>query len=381
MEEKPGLERGQHSVDQQYDPNIEGRLCEYEQAQAVGHHTDNIIHEVTSIVWGANTLLLGFILEVPCESKNQKLVIVASLVGIFMSAYVPWVHHLTKKAQRVAFDVCRQIESGPLLPHRLHTKIHEVYPHWKPGLKAVWVLTGIFIGAWIYVFYHARGCLCSSPTKELPPQQVLALCAGGAPFLLGVFAPGQGRYGQQPRHVPSTFPARLAHWVWRRKQHQTFPRCATKKIGAGPSCRVRVGGPWPDNLRTILGRVAVPYFVPHLDQFRSPVVVNRRCAKSAVLARKIDAIANHRAQSQLSLDGLLISGLEVRVLRGSPLILRKQKQHNQLTLPDSFESGLKLGTSGNKTPATRSTARRCESGIACMYVLSVVSRSEWPRSD
>ena len=26
----------------------------------------------------------------------------------------------------------------------------------------------------------------------------------------------------------------------------------------------------------------------------------------------------------------------------------------------------KLGTSGNKTPATRSTARRCESGIACM---------------
>jgi hypothetical protein len=37
------------------------------------------------------------------------------------------------------------------------------------------------------------------------------------------------------------------------------------------------------------------------------------------MARKINAIANNRAPSQLSLDGLLINGLEVRVLPGSPL--------------------------------------------------------------
>jgi hypothetical protein len=51
-------------------------LHEYDQALEIGRYSDNIIHEVAAIVWGANTLLLGFILEVPCESTNQSLVIV-----------------------------------------------------------------------------------------------------------------------------------------------------------------------------------------------------------------------------------------------------------------------------------------------------------------
>jgi hypothetical protein len=50
---------------------LDKAMHEYEQAGEIARHTDNIIHEVTAIVWGANTLLLGFILEVPCESKNQ----------------------------------------------------------------------------------------------------------------------------------------------------------------------------------------------------------------------------------------------------------------------------------------------------------------------
>lgn len=143
--------------------HVEILLAEYGQAQEVGHHTDTIIHEVTAIVWGANTLLLGFILEVPCESNNQKLVIVGSIVGILMSAYVPWVHHLTKKGQRVAYDVCRNIEDSLSLPHRLHTRIHREYPRWKPGLVAVWVLTVSFVVGWIYVISRSWKCL-SCPT-------------------------------------------------------------------------------------------------------------------------------------------------------------------------------------------------------------------------
>ncbi len=70
-----------------------------------------------------------------------------------------------------------------------------------------------------------------------------------------------------------------------------------------------------------------------------------------------------------------VSGLEVRVLLGSPAFSRNFFEHHQLTLFGSSEPSLDLGTSGNKTPATRSTARRCQSGIARMYVRSVVSRS------
>ena len=42
----------------------------------------------------------------------------------------------------------------------------------------------------------------------------------------------------------------------------------------------------------------------------------------------------------------------------------KSCQHSQLTCP-FFALFSNLRTSENKTPATRSTARRCESGITC----------------
>jgi hypothetical protein len=142
------------------EPQVQKLLAEYNQAQEVGHHTDGIIHEVTSIVWGANTLLLGFILEVDCKSDNQILVIVASVVGLLMSVYVPWVHSLTKRNQRTAYKVCRQIEDELQLPHKLHSQINETYPHWRPGLWAVGVLTFVFVVAWLFVIVHAILCIC-----------------------------------------------------------------------------------------------------------------------------------------------------------------------------------------------------------------------------
>jgi hypothetical protein len=77
-------------------------------------------------------------------------------------------------------------------------------------------------------------------------------------------------------------------------------------------------------------------------QFRSPgadhcgrahrssisVAIGGRAAqeKSPVLARKINTIAGDNTSSQLSLDGLLISGLEVRVLPGSPSLQTKTRE-------------------------------------------------------
>jgi hypothetical protein len=147
-------------MDELNETEIQIRLAEYERSQEVGHHTDTIIHEVTAIVWGANTLLLGFILEVPCEPNRQVPVIVASLIGIAMSAYVPWVHSLTKRIQRIAYRICRTIEDEVPLPHRLNNEIHADYPSWKPGLAAVWFLTILFVGAWLAILIRSGVCLC-----------------------------------------------------------------------------------------------------------------------------------------------------------------------------------------------------------------------------
>ena len=138
---------------------VEKMLTEYERALDVGHHTDTVIHEITAIVWGANTLLLGFILEVDCRSDNQKLVLVAAVLGLLMSAYVPFVMHSTKKGQQIAYRICRDIEDEIPLGHRLNNRIHEAYPKWKPGQVVIWVLTIFFVAAWVYVGMHAWSCV------------------------------------------------------------------------------------------------------------------------------------------------------------------------------------------------------------------------------
>jgi hypothetical protein len=147
---------------------VEKMLAEYERAQDIGHHTDTVIHEITAIVWGANTLLLGFILEVNCDSDNQKLVIVAAVVGLVMSVYAPLVMYWTKKGQRIAYAVCRKIENELPLAHRLNNLIHEEYSKRRPGQVAVWVLTVIFVLAWFYVGVHAYSCLHRPPSSTAP---------------------------------------------------------------------------------------------------------------------------------------------------------------------------------------------------------------------
>jgi hypothetical protein len=142
----------------------ENLRCEYDQALGIAHHSDGIIHEVTAVVWGANTLLLGFILEVPCESDNQKLVVVASVVGLLMSLYVPLVHILAKRGQRIAYATCREIEKELPFRYKLHTAIHAVYPKRRPGWIAILALSVVFVCAWAYVVHHAASCLQKQPS-------------------------------------------------------------------------------------------------------------------------------------------------------------------------------------------------------------------------
>ena len=140
---------------------IDKMLAEYERAQEIGHHIDTVIHEITAIVWGANTLLLGFILEVKCDSSNQKLVVVAAGVGIFMSFYVIWVMCARNGAKNIAYEICCRIEIELPLTNRLTNRIDDEYPKWSPGQTGVWIITIVFVVAWVLVICHASSCLFS----------------------------------------------------------------------------------------------------------------------------------------------------------------------------------------------------------------------------
>jgi len=135
----------------------------YERAQESAFHADVIAYEVAAIVWSANVLLLGFILEVPLTPARQKPVLAAAIVSLFFTAYVPYVMRLTKIGQRLAREMCREIEEKEQLPEwlRFHTRVHGIYPP-RRGQFAVYTITAVFVLLWFYVGLRALGCICRS---------------------------------------------------------------------------------------------------------------------------------------------------------------------------------------------------------------------------
>jgi hypothetical protein len=130
----------------------------YEQAQEIAHHSDVVTYEVAAIVWGAETLLLGFVLEVPPHKYQQSLVIVASALAILFALYVPFVMRSAKIGQHKAQDILQEIEAKIHPDLRLHTRIAKIYPKGR-GQFAVYTLTVIFVVAWAYVLHKAINCV------------------------------------------------------------------------------------------------------------------------------------------------------------------------------------------------------------------------------
>jgi hypothetical protein len=135
----------------------------YERAQESAFHADVIAYEVAAIVWSANVLLLGFVLEVPLTPASQKPVFAAALVSLFFTAYVPYVMRLTKIGQGLAREMCREIEEQEQLPEwlRFHTRVHRIYPQ-RRGQFAIYTITAVFVVLWFYIGFRALGCICGS---------------------------------------------------------------------------------------------------------------------------------------------------------------------------------------------------------------------------
>jgi hypothetical protein len=134
--------------------------CEYEQAQAMAQHSDAVFYEVAAIVWSANVLLLGFMLEVPLKRHTQGPVLCAAILGFFLTLYVPFVLGLTKKGQLLAFSVCQRAEVRYGFKYRLHNRIDRIYPK-KRGRWGVCVVTCAFVVVWLYMAARAAASLTS----------------------------------------------------------------------------------------------------------------------------------------------------------------------------------------------------------------------------
>lgn len=133
--------------------------CIYERAEETAYHTDFVIYEVAAIVWSANTLLLGFILEVPLVPAKQAPVVAAAIIGLFLTIYVPFASWFMKIGQKHAYSLCREIEKRRVPPWlHLHNPIHAIYPK-AVGRISMAVISLLFVGVWMYVLQRAWICV------------------------------------------------------------------------------------------------------------------------------------------------------------------------------------------------------------------------------
>ena len=137
----------------------------YERSQETFHHDDTFMWEVASIIWGANTLLLGFTLEAIHDPLARPLIIATSVIAIALTFFVNHFFSLAKVGQHIAHEMCRAIEAK-FFPAELalHTKIHEKYENpcsrvWFCfyAKSRTWVhwITWLFVAVWLFVLCWA----------------------------------------------------------------------------------------------------------------------------------------------------------------------------------------------------------------------------------
>ncbi len=122
-------------------------LTEYRMAQQSAEHHDNLVWTVTSIVWGALIVLLGFVIQ---SATNKELLfyqLTASALSICLLGFI-WYHvFLLNNWKGKKYNRCKHIEEQLGMKQHLLT-----YPRRAGYCLYQLMMTG-FLVAWIIVIF------------------------------------------------------------------------------------------------------------------------------------------------------------------------------------------------------------------------------------
>jgi len=131
-------------------------LAEYQAAQETAHHVDVVIWEAAAIIWSANALLLGFILEAWNSAKPSTyfLILLGAMLGLGMTRFLMLSFGRLKATQLLSFGVCQKIEKQLPMYFCLHSKIDAAYEeaHDKGRMRQRYnYVSALFLAVWFIV--------------------------------------------------------------------------------------------------------------------------------------------------------------------------------------------------------------------------------------
>src|SRR5262249_39807951 len=143
-------------VDSEPPSDREELLGLYELAQQSAEHHDTLLWEVTYIIWGSTTLLLGFVLE--AIKGEPFLALMTSLVSIFLTVMVLRFAMLYRRIRNKKYAICKEIETDLEMKWKSHAATTNYSPHEQTTWY--WLATIIFVVIWVcvavrssYLFY------------------------------------------------------------------------------------------------------------------------------------------------------------------------------------------------------------------------------------
>jgi hypothetical protein len=115
--------------------------------------------ETTAIIWGGQTLLLGFALEAISKRPAQPLVVLLGILGVIMCVFNAKIMKVRRDVCQYMIQVCTQIEEKLQMDFKPQSGLSKDYPkgfqtgwfgklNWSFGI--VWVLFMVR-AAWLYL--------------------------------------------------------------------------------------------------------------------------------------------------------------------------------------------------------------------------------------
>jgi hypothetical protein len=142
---------------------VESLLGAYEFARETRDHGETVAWEVASIIWGGQTLMLGFVLEaISGKPQALLLVLIVSILGIVMMFFNNKILTARNTVCHLMNSLCSGIEDRLEMEFKPQCEITAKY---KLGQQTKWyrILNSAFGIAWILVFLVACFTLLRAP--------------------------------------------------------------------------------------------------------------------------------------------------------------------------------------------------------------------------
>ena len=153
----------------------EGQLRLYEFAQDSAQHHDALLWEVTYVIWGSSTLLLGFVPE--AVAGQPFLSLCTSIFAAFLTYKIKAFIESFRRIRNDCYDMCKKIEQDLNFEHKPHFatqswlkpgEMTRLYLQINNTLTVVWVVVALRCIWLMWRYHYSNGLAFSALLSWMP---------------------------------------------------------------------------------------------------------------------------------------------------------------------------------------------------------------------